>query len=74
MCLTKLFAFTLHIQTKLVQGLAIHYVGDVYLKNCRLKLNSIINFRVMIVYKSSPSRKNKLLAKLLFAKNGFNLI
>ena len=32
--LNKRFAFTLHIQKKLVQVLAMQYGGNVYFKNC----------------------------------------
>ena len=39
----KLFAFTLYIQNKWAQVLALQYGGKVYFMNCKPKLNALIN-------------------------------
>ena len=39
----KLFAFTLHIQKKWAQVLALQFGGKVYFMNCKPKLNALLN-------------------------------
>ena len=44
------FAFTLHIQKKLVQGLTVQYDYNAYFKICRINANALISFIAIQIF------------------------